>query len=124
MTRDINTALFNRTQLHGRSIHSKLAMRQGRRRLWRSSELTTLRTLARLPLATRIIAMRLGRTERAIYIKASRAGISLQGARAERRDESPHTPPRWRRGATRGERAPDGRQSFARRRRRDLRDVA
>lgn len=81
MTRHIKTARFHRTQLHGNSIHSNHANLQGRRRAWRCGELSTLRALAPLRVPTRIIALRLGRTQRAIYVKASRAGISLKALR-------------------------------------------
>jgi hypothetical protein len=48
------------------------------RHLWRADELEMLRSLAPLRLPTRVIALRLGRSSRAVYTKASREGISLK----------------------------------------------
>lgn len=44
---------------------------------WKSSEISKLRTLAKENTPTRVIGLKLGRTENAVYAKASQKNISL-----------------------------------------------
>lgn len=44
---------------------------------WKSSDVSQLKQLARGNTPTRVIGLRLGRTENAIYAEASKKGISL-----------------------------------------------
>jgi len=47
---------------------------------WTESEVNLMKELARKNTPTRIIGLKLGRTENAIYTKASQQGISLKPA--------------------------------------------
>jgi hypothetical protein len=47
-------------------------------RLWTSQEVDALRQLAKENTPTRLIALKLGRSETSIYTKAEREGISLK----------------------------------------------
>ena len=45
---------------------------------WTSSQVSTLRQLARMNTPTRVIGLKLGRPEGGVYAKASEKGISLK----------------------------------------------
>jgi hypothetical protein len=45
---------------------------------WTNSEVSQLKTLARQNTPTRVIGLKLGRTENAIYSEASKQGVSLR----------------------------------------------
>ena len=47
-------------------------------RQWTSQEVDVLRQLAQVDTPTRVIGLKLGRSERSIYSKAQRVGISLK----------------------------------------------
>ncbi len=67
----------------GQARLAQCTAKQNSRRRWQPADVSALKMWAPLQLATRVIARRLGRSTRAIYTKASRAGISLNDARAE-----------------------------------------
>lgn len=45
---------------------------------WTSKEVSQLKTLAKQNTPTRVIGLKLGRTENAVYNKASQEGVSLK----------------------------------------------
>jgi hypothetical protein len=55
-----------------------MAKKQQQPRAWKREELKALRQLVRENTPTRVIGLKLGRTETSIYGKAQREGISLK----------------------------------------------